>query len=501
VRRKAALTLLAVVVLGAVLFGRAAVHLVWTAAHDRDEREAAPVGTVDDASRMNRTPVAEVWRMPAGPDGATRLRALLLRARTVHLPVALAGARHSMGGQTIAPGGIAVEMSGYHAIQVDRPGHLLHVQAGARWADVVEALDARGLSVEVMQSNDSFSVGGSLSVNCHGWQVGSPPIDSTVVGFTLMQADGTVVHVSRTVNPELFALALGGCGLFGVILDVDLRVVPNERYRVERAIVPSSAYVPTWEREVDQRVSQVAMAFGRLCIERECFLREAILTMFLREQGAVPALAPASVGGLRRALVRGEVDSEYGKHLRWQAERRLGETLTHQTFSRNQLLHEDVSVYQDRSRASTDILHEYFVPRAQLEPFLVRLRTFLPAPGIDLLNVTLRDVHRDEDSVLRYADQAMVALVFFFHQPRTVEADQRMQSLTRRLIEAALAVGGRYYLPYRLHATQEQFERAYPQARAFFRAQRRLDPDGIFQNRFLLQYGRGQGTGSRVSTY
>ena len=45
-----------------------------------------------------------------------------------------------------------------------------------------------------------------------------------------MKADGIIVRCSRNENAELFSLALGGYGLFGVILDVDLQVVPNERY-------------------------------------------------------------------------------------------------------------------------------------------------------------------------------------------------------------------------------------------------------------------------------
>ena len=60
------------------------------------------------------------------------------------------------------------------------------------------------------------------------------------------------------------------------------------------------------------------------------------------------------------------------------------------------------------------------------------------------------------------------------------------------MIDAALACGGRYYLPYRLHATPEQFDRAYPQASAFFAKKRTYDPDGVFQNQFYLKYGPGR---------
>ncbi|MFT7480849.1 MAG: FAD/FMN-containing dehydrogenase [Gammaproteobacteria bacterium] len=65
-----------------------------------------------------------------------------------------------------------------------------------------------------------------------------------------------------------------------------------------------------------------------------------------------------------------------------------------------------------------------------------------------------------------------------------------MGALTRRLIDAAHALSGRYYLPYRPHATREQFERAYPMAREFFEAKRRYDPDELFTSRFYDRYGR-----------
>jgi hypothetical protein len=40
-----------------------------------------------------------------------------------------------------------------------------------------------------------------------------------------------------------------------------------------------------------------------------------------------------------------------------------------------------------------------------------------------------------------------------------------------------------------LHATQEQFDRAYPEGRRFFDLKRQYDPDELFQNRFYLEYG------------
>ena len=117
---------------------------------------------------------------------------------------------------------------------LDERANILTVGSGAVWADILPYLDAHGRSVAVMQSNNSFTVGGSLSVNCHGWQAGNGPFVTTVESFRLMTADGEVRTCSRGENAELFGLVAGGYGLFGVVLDVRLRVVPNVRYRRSR---------------------------------------------------------------------------------------------------------------------------------------------------------------------------------------------------------------------------------------------------------------------------
>ena len=88
----------------------------------------------------------------------------------------------------------------------------------------------------------------------------------------------------------------------------------------------------------------------------------------------------------------------------------------------------------------------------------------------------------------------------FFSQPRTEQGDRKMQDITTELVDAALKVGGRYYLPYRLHATVEQFHRAYPQSEEFFRLKRQYDPQEIFQNQFYIKYADHAARSGDLST-
>jgi FAD/FMN-containing dehydrogenase len=465
-------------------------HLIRTAYQDRAVVEKLPVGYTDDVSRLDKTQIAEIWDMPSDPQkGEDELRELLHRAQVSHLHVSIAGARHSMGGQTIYPGGIEVNMLPFKGMNLNQDKNLLHVQAGAKWADVIPYLDKNDRSVAVMQSDNSFTVGGSLSVNCHGWQYDRPPIASTVESFHLMKADGSVIACNRTQNRELFSLALGGYGLFGVILDADLRVVPNERLRLEQYVVPLGGAMESFTRSLrEDRV--VELAYARMNITPQKMFDEVLVNVFYRESGPIPRLTVSGSHWLPRLVFRGSAGSTYGKEMRWSAETKIQPELAGTVFSRNQLMNDNAEWYLDHSPATTDILHEYFVGREHASEFLAGARTIIREHNEDLLNVTVRDVKTDHDAFLNYATRDMLAFVMFFSQPRTPAADAEMQTMTRELVDAVLEAGGRYYLPYRLHPTAAQFRRAYPQADEFFNLKRHYDPQELFQNEFYRKYGK-----------
>ncbi len=494
IRRTFGAVLPAVVLLvPALLSCRVTSHLIRAAANDTDMRQPLPPGYVDDAGRLDKTHVREVINVPADEAAAREtIRTAVTRARAQGLHVSIAGARHSMGGQALYPEGLILNMISHSSMRMDEDHAILHVQSGARWSAIIPYLDERGWSVAVMQSNNPFTVGGSVSVNAHGWQANHAPIASTVDALTVMRADGTIVHCNRTENGELFSLVLGGYGLFGVILDVDLRIVRNELYRLQSLVIPTTRYVDKYKTLVRQS-NDAAMAFGRLSIEPEPtrFLREAILNVFRRvplEDGRVPRLHDAPNQNLARWIFRGSVGSDYGKKVRWEAEKRYKPPV--HSISRNQVLNEGIEVFENRTEKNTDILHEYFIPPDHVEAFLERCRRIIPAHHGDLLNVTVREIEEDKDSFLRYATRDMFSFVMLFNYERTHEADAAMESMTRELVDAAVAEEGRYYLPYRLHATRKQLEAAYPQARRFFEMKRRYDPEEIFQNQFYAKYGQ-----------
>ncbi len=484
--------LLGLLALGCLLVGvslRPARHL-WQA-HALDVPEASPLapGRADDVSRLNATTMRTVAVAPDSAAAVAQLRGLLRLARARRWPVAVAGARHSMGGHTLAPGGIRLDMRPFCQMRLDTATQLLTVGSGACWSEVIPYLNRYGRAVGTMQSDNAFSVGGSLSVNCHGWQPNQPPIAATVESVRVLLADGRLLTCSRRENRELFGLVLGGYGLFGIILEAQLRTVPNEQYRYYRVAGPAADYLRLYRRHVDAD-RRVHLAYGRLNVTATHFLEEASLNYFVAERAAPPRqpLTTPGLTELKRTVFVGSKRDAYGKQLRWDLEQLFSRAQEGDTFFRNDIMNESPALYLNRSAGQTDILHEYFIPARHYNAFRRALQRRVPQHRADLLNVTLRNVYADADSFLPYAREEVFGFVLFFNQARTAAAEADMAALTRELVAEAEQLGGTYYLPYRLHPTPAQLCRVYPRFPEFVRLKRRYDPLGTFQNQFYQHY-------------
>lgn len=473
-----------------LLFGRPIVFLSYHYWKDKTTDEKVVVGYTNDASKMNATKIDSLIHIDSSISIAElQLTRIIQMAGQQGKKISIAGSQHSMGGHTIYPGGIVLQLSAFNQMQLDTATNILTVGAGAKWSEVVPYLDRFQRSVAIMQTNNSFSVGGSISVNCHGWKVNSPPIASTVESFRLLMADAVIRNCSRTENAELFSLALGGYGLFGVILEVKLRVIPNAAYRMRQFIIPAKDYINAFRDYVDNDPS-VGMAYGRLNIDPENFLNEAILSICRNDSlTAIPELKEAGYAGLRRTIFRASSNSNYGKKLRWRAETLAARLGKNKLFSRNQLINEPVTVFENTRTGYADILQEYFIPRDSVNTFIKKLKTIIPSYDVDLMNITIRNVRKDEDVFLNYARDEVFGFVMLFNQSTTKEAEDEMKILTQVLIETAYTLKGTYYLPYRLHGTMAQFNKTYPMASTFFSYKVKYDPMKIFQNEFYLKYG------------
>jgi FAD/FMN-containing dehydrogenase len=455
-------------------------------------RAAANRIVMNDASRLNPTPVFKHIMRTREPQAEliAALRAELKEAAAARRPVAVGAARHSMGGQSLPRDGTAITLDA-RQLEADTAARTYRVAAGTRWSDVIATLDPLGFSPAVMQSNNDFGVASTFCVNAHGWPVPYGPFGSTVRALRMLLADGSLVTCSREENAELFAHAMGGYGLFGIIIDLDVEMTPN------LLLVPTVTTMPA-ERfghafiDAVTRDPTTAMAYGRLSLTRQHFFQEALLAVY-RPVAQPPAKLPAAQHGSTMTPVindvyRAQIGYEMIKVVRWQMETKLNPAIASGPYTRNTLMNEPVSNLANNDTHRTDILHEYFVPPERFEDFLRVCRDIIPRGKAEFINVTLRYVASDQVSRLAYAPSPRIAAVMSFSQEISTDGEIDMMVTTERLIDAMLSIGGTFYLPYRLHARHDQVEQAYPNAAAFVATKRSYDPGLLFRNAMWTAY-------------
>jgi FAD/FMN-containing dehydrogenase len=470
------------------------------AAAAAEPRWAQRGGTVNDASCLSRTPVAGVVAVESDADVANALAF----ARARGLTVSAAGVRHSMGGQAFRRGGVVLDMRRYNAIRLDRAAHTVRVGAGATWHDIQNAIHPR-FAVKAMQSTDIFTVGGSISVNAHGMDHRAGALMDSVRSLRMMLASGEVVTASRTENAELFRHAVGGYGLFGVILEAELDVVPNDIYASSREIISYRGF-PERFAEI-ARDPTIALMYAHLSTAPGSLLDETLVYTYRRvpDQNAErPPLSEVGSTKIRRLTVNLAKRGSVFQSLRWWAEKNLEhrfESCTVQRaqalgdgeaclVSRNDPMHDSVAYLRNNLPEETDILHEYFVPRHELVAFIDGMRALFRARDANLVNASIRAVDA-EHNALSYAPGPAFSVVLYLNQSTDGEGNARMAALTSDLIELTLRHGGRFFLPYQLHYSPEQLERAYPEIRTFFAEKARWDPEGRFSNAWHARYAPG----------
>lgn len=405
--------------------------------------------------------------------------------------VAVGGGRYSMGGQVAVPGGLHLDMRQMNALVWLRPEErTVRVQAGMRWRDLQDLLDPQGLAVKIMQSYSNFSIGGSVSVNSHGRYVGLGPVGHSVRALQIVTADGRVHEVGPRAEPALFAAAIGGYGAVGVITEVELDVVPN--VRIQRRVQPVALadYVAHFRQAVQGDPGAVLHNADLLpprfdapvCVSWHRVGDEVPLTETARlvPRGQSYALAQNAIWVMTE-LPGGA---------------RLREKVVHPLLTREPavkwLNHEaslDAAELEPRTRQwSTYVLQEYFVPERGFLGFARGMAALLRRREVEALNVSIRHSPPDRVSALPWAHEEVFSFVLYYKQRTGPGARERVGEWTRELIDLALGHGGRYYLPYQLHASAGQFARAYPEVARLRHIKREADPGGRFSNELWRKY-------------
>lgn len=434
---------------------------------------------VRDYSAITSVPVEKVIRPKSTAD-------VIDAVRGWSGSISLGGGRFSMGGQIASPDSLHLDMRKMNRVLSVRPQtRFARLQAGATWRDLQEAIDEHDLSVSIMQSFSNFTVGGSVSVNCHGRYVNKGPIVNSVRAIQLVDASGTV-HELTSESP-LFRGVFGGYGGLGVVTEVELELDQNSRLLRVVEKVDLESYPDHFKERI---ASDSRVVFHNADLRPPRFDKPRLISWVETDE-------PVTV---QERLIPRDRDYSRNKNLIWAVSelpggKRLRRSVEDRLFQqravvwRNYEASLDTASLEPRTRLfATYLLQEYFIPIGNFVPFVTLMARVLHRNDVNALNVSIRHSPPDRKSILTWAPSEVFSFVLYYKQRNTNRARRESEAWTQELIDAALANGGRYYLPYRLDARQSQFEQAYPEIQDFVALKNKADPTGKFQNLLWQKY-------------
>jgi FAD/FMN-containing dehydrogenase len=458
-------------------------------------RGGAPQGVAvnDVQSQLNET---RVFRVET-PRSIDDLQIVLHKTRRQNRTVSVAGGRHAMGGQQFGSDAILLDTTAFNqVVRFDRAKGQITVEAGIQWPELIEYLHAAqagqpaSWAIREKQTGvDRVSIGGSLASNIHGRGLRSPPLVCDIESFTLLTADGRLHTCSRGQNQELFSLAIGGYGLFGVVAHVTLRLVP--RTKVQRIVEVLS--VKDLLPSVDRRLA-AGFLYGdcqySTDLDWEAERHPGVFSCYRPVPGETPIPPDQKALGPRDwiefyTLARTDKKQAFERYSKyylstndqvyWSDTHQLaGSFDAHRTAVNKQL--------------GTQMITEAYVAPEKFLPFMAAVRQDYIDHQVDMTYGTIRFIEKDSETFLPWAKERSVCIVCNLNVVHTDVGKQKAAEDFRRIIDRAIEFGGRYYLTYHRWATRKQVETCYPQFVDFLRLKKKYDPQERFQSDWYRHY-------------
>jgi FAD/FMN-containing dehydrogenase len=452
----------------------------------------------DVHSQLNATRVGAIVK----PHDVEELRAALARARSAGASVSVAGGRHAMGGQQFGEASVLVDTRGLNRVLAfDAESGVITCEGGIQWPQLIEHLttvqDGRDRQWGIYQKQtgaDRLSIGGALACNAHGRGLNLRPIVAQIDAFDLVDASGTSRTCSRTENPDLFRLAIGGYGLFGIVTRVGLRL--RSRVKVRRVVVlgETASIIDRFEERIADGYLYGDYQFTTDS-GRDSFLRRGVFSCYQ----PVPADTPLTEHPTRFHPEDWARLTFYSHTLKRRAfevySSRYLQTSGQIYWADSQLSAAYVDGYHadlDRAIGATvkgsEMITEIYVQRGQLAAFMEDARVALRRRRANIIYGTVRMIEKDDETYLAWARDRYACVVFNLHIDHTPAAIAAAADAFRDLIDLGMAHGGSYYLTYHRWARKDQVEKCYPQMAEFLRLKRKFDPDELFQSTWYRHY-------------
>lgn len=452
----------------------------------------------DIHSQLNETRIHSVHR----PSGRQEINDLMNWAKNSNLKISCSGGRHAMGTQQFGEDCLHIDTRNLARLyDVNQQRGVVEIDSGIQWdrlvSGVIESQSPGRTQWGIRQKQtgaDRLTIGGSLSANGHGRGLAMKPLVDDVESINIITADGREKFCSRDDNSELFSLAIGGYGLFGIITKVWLRLMPRQRLERKVEIIDAETIADRFYERTQQ-----GYLFGdcQFSIDDESpdFLKKSVFSCYRpvadsTEEKVQKKLNPEDwikLINLARNRKQDAFKAYAAYYLATDGQKYWSDT--HQASVYIDDYSEKLPNGMDSSvPKTTEMISELYVPHENHPAFMEKAKQVIRGNGAKVLYGTIRHINQDTDTYLAWAKQDYLCTIFNLTTPHTAKGIARSKKTFQELIDLALSMNGSYFLTYHRWARKDQVQRAYPMFADFLKLKLKYDPGELFVSQWYRHY-------------
>jgi FAD/FMN-containing dehydrogenase len=356
-------------------------------------------------------------------------------------------------------------------------GAILRAEAGLSLAELNRLSMPRGWFTPVTPGTKFVTLGGMVASDVHGKNHHvAGTFGAHVRALRLRLADDALVECSPSVEPELFWATVGGMGLTGHVLEVEvgLEAIPSPWIQAESVKVGS---IEEYLAALAEAAARYPMTVGWIdCLHRgKTMGRGLLLGGRWATRDEAPATPPPAKRSVRMPLelpnwalndlTAGAFNALYYRK-QW---KKVWRGLMHPDafFYPLDAIHEWNLAYGSRGFTQ----YQCVLPRAAGAPAVREFMELLTRLGGASPLCVIKDCGPEGQGMLSFPLAGTSIAV-------DMAVTARTQEIVDRLNEMVIAAGGRIYLTKDRFTRAEHFRRMEPELDGFLAVRRRVDPHG-----------------------
>jgi FAD/FMN-containing dehydrogenase len=434
------------------------------------------------------------------PKNHEDIQKILNQAQQYNKSVSCQSSGYSIGGQHLLDNGILINTKKMNFIDFfDSENGVVKVTPSTSWQQLRSFLHhAQKDNADAWAFNHlpsrflDYSIGGAASSNIHGNRLLSDSLIKNINAIDIIDPSGKMQHINRTLNPLLFKLAIGGYGLFGVIVGIELSL--SKKIVLQRSV--STVSIENLSTELDKHIQSGTLYFELYLNTNEKdkhFLQNGILSTYcqveanpkkiqleksqhfifskqcFKENLDLLANDKIQKTALKSALLMRKNSAFYWSN----------DIVPYCAFEKKlHWVNLFFSDYQDYNL----IQQTYYLPLESVPLFLKNLSMHNICRDFNLVSASLTMIKKDIESFLHYANQDCAAIELSFYTPKTVQSLVVIKHYLIELTDLVIHLQGNFSLGYTQVYEKSHLLKAYPQLAHFLDLKLRYDPNELFDS-------------------